>query len=79
MARVFQKEGLSATMTSGTDADVARSYEAMGQRNERCAPTDCVIDRENRIVSTPAYMNAKAIGEVWEGIEKMVNAVIEMA
>ena len=78
LARVLQKEGIASTITSGTDEDVARSYEAMGQRNERCAPVDCVIDRANKVVSTPAYMNAETIGEVWQGIEKLVNAVIEM-
>ncbi len=79
LARVFQREGISAKITAGTDAEVAGSYEAMGQKNEECAPTDCVIDWKNKVVTTPAYMNAKRIGEVWEGIQKLVSAVMEMA
>jgi enhancing lycopene biosynthesis protein 2 len=79
IARVFQQEGISATMTGGTDAEIASAYEEMGQRHESCAPTECVVDRERKLVSTPAYMNAKTIGEVWQGVEKLVNAVIGMA
>jgi len=79
VARVFQNEGISATITGGTDAELAAKYEAMGQRHERCAPTECVVDSELKVVSTPAYINAKSIGEVWQGIEKLVNAVLEMA
>ena len=79
VARVFQRDGISATMTGGTDEKIAGSFEAMGQRHEGCAPTECVIDRERKLVSSPAYMNANAIGEVWQGIRKLVGAVVEMA
>jgi enhancing lycopene biosynthesis protein 2 len=79
IARVFQQEGMSATITCGTDAEVASKYEAMGQRHENCAPTECVIDRERKVVSSPAYINAKTIGEVWQGVQKLVTAVLEMA
>jgi enhancing lycopene biosynthesis protein 2 len=79
VARVFQQEGIQATLTCGTDDEVAAKYEAMGQKNGNCVPTECVIDRERKVVSTPAYMNAKTIGEVWQGIQKLVAAVLEMA
>lgn len=79
VARVFQREGISATMTCGTDREIASSYEAMGQKHENCAPTECVIDRKHKVVSSPAYINAKTIDEVWQGIQKLVSAVLEMA
>ena len=79
LARALQEAGISATLTAGTDEAVARDLETMGHHHERCAPTECVIDRKHRIVTTPAYMNAGSIGEVWKGVSKLVDAVIEMA
>lgn len=79
LARALQKEGISARLTCGTDEEVSDSIGEMGHTHERCAATDCVIDEEHKIVTTPAYMNAKSIGEVWQGIEKLVNAVVKMA
>lgn len=78
LAKALQNIGVSAILTAGDDSDVARKIVAMGHGHERCDATDCVIDRENRIVTTPAYMNAKSIAEVWEGIDKLTAAVIEM-
>lgn len=79
LARVLQDAGVKATITIGTDESVARQIEEMGHKHERCPATNCVVDKQNKIVTTPAYMNAKSIGEVWQGVEKLVNAVIGMA
>ncbi|MBN1283706.1 MAG: isoprenoid biosynthesis glyoxalase ElbB [Proteobacteria bacterium] len=79
LARALEEAGISAVLTAGDDEDVARDVEAMGHRHERSLPTECVIDRKNRVVTTPAYMNARSIGEVWKGVGKLVDAVIEMA
>ncbi len=40
--------------------------------------SDCVIDIKNKIVTTPAYMNAKRISEVRQGIAKLTAAVLEL-
>ncbi|MCW8860031.1 MAG: isoprenoid biosynthesis protein ElbB, partial [Deltaproteobacteria bacterium] len=37
-----------------------------------------VIDRKNKIITSPAYMLAGTISEAAEGIEKSVKAVMEM-
>jgi enhancing lycopene biosynthesis protein 2 len=44
-----------------------------------CPVTEFVVDKKNRIVSTPAYMLAGRISEAYEGIDKAVKAVIGMA
>lgn len=79
LAKALQNIGVSAMLTAGDDSDVAQKLVAMGHRHKTCDAVDCVIDRENRIVTTPAYMNAKSIAEVWEGIDKLVAAVIGMS
>ena len=43
-----------------------------------CAVQDVVLDKANKIVSTPAYMLGQNISEVAEGIEKSVNELVRM-
>ena len=45
---------------------------------EKVNATEIVIDYKNKIVSTPAYVEANSIKEVSEGIEKLVDAVLSM-
>ena len=78
LARALDGSGIKPVLTIGNDSKVAAQLEQMGVKHESCAPTDCVIDRENKIVTTPAYMSARNITEVWSGIEKLVSAVAEM-
>lgn len=66
------------TLTIGNDAGTKAALTAMGARHQDCAVTDCVIDGPNRIVSTPAYMYDARVGEVAAGIDKLVQAVLEM-
>lgn len=67
------------TVTIGTDIDVAKVIEEMGARHLSCPVNEMVVDEENKIVTTPAYMLGKSIKDVAEGIEKLVNKVIELA
>ncbi|UFS71625.1 isoprenoid biosynthesis glyoxalase ElbB [Geomonas sp. RF6] len=69
---------LSPQLTIGNDAGTAKAIEATGSRHVECAATDCVIDREHSIVSTPAYMLAQNISEAAAGIEKAVKATMEL-
>lgn len=67
------------SVTIGTDVDVAKVIEDMGARHLSCPVSEMVVDEENKIVSTPAYMLGRSIKEVAEGIEKLVNEVIRLA
>jgi enhancing lycopene biosynthesis protein 2 len=66
-------------VTIGTDAGTAAAINATGSRHQDCPVREFVVDRSNKIVSTPAYMLAERISEAAEGIEKTVQAVIELA
>lgn len=67
-----------ATLTIGDDKDTAASIEKMGGRHQACAVSDIVIDRERKLVSTPAYMLATGPAQAASGIERLVKAVLEM-
>ena len=79
IAGIFKgNENTKPSLTIGNDKDTAGAIETMGSSHVNCQVKEFTVDHENKIVSTPAYMLATRITDVAEGIEKMVNAVIEM-
>ena len=78
MAKILAEQNQSATMTIGKDETTAKDIESMGSTHKECLVEEIVIDKENNIVTTPAYMDAKNISEVAEGIEKLVKQIILM-
>jgi len=66
-------------LTIGDDPGTATKLEGMGAKHVVAEATGVVVDRRNRIVTTPCYMLAARISEVAEGAEKAVRALLEMA
>ena len=79
ISRVLGNEKLAHELTIGTDAGTAQAMEKMGSVHVSCPVSEFIVDRKNKIVSTPAYMLAGRISEAAEGIEKTVKALLEMA
>ncbi len=71
--------GAGATLTIGNDAATASAITQMGGLHQNCPVRATVIDRERKIVSTPAYMLAHSIAEAADGIERLVKEVLAMA
>jgi len=78
VARVLGKEQLKHQLTIGNDSDTASAVEAMGSTHVDCPVQDFVVDKENKLVTTPAYMLAGRISEAADGIEKTVKALLEL-
>jgi enhancing lycopene biosynthesis protein 2 len=70
--------GPGVTCTIGNDAETAAAIDKMGGTHENCEVTDIVEDTARKLVTTPAYMRAKTIGEAAAGINKLVDRVIEL-
>lgn len=66
-------------VTIGTDIDTAEMIEEMGGEHVPCPVDDIVVDEENKLVTTPAWMLAQDIGQVAQGIEKLVARVLELS
>ena len=66
-------------VTIGTDIDTGEILEAMGAEHVPCPVDDIVVDEENKVVTTPAYMLAQNIAEAATGIEKLVSRVLVLA
>jgi enhancing lycopene biosynthesis protein 2 len=75
MAKILGEE---TEMTIGFDEQTSSDIDAMGAKHILCPVEDIVVDMKKKIVSTPAYMEAKRIKEAAEGISKLVAEVLSM-
>ncbi|BAN57148.1 MULTISPECIES: isoprenoid biosynthesis glyoxalase ElbB [Pseudomonas] len=70
--------GPGVVCTIGSDAGTAAAVEKMGGTHEECDVQDIVEDTQRKLVTTPAYMEAKSISEAAGGIYKLVDRVLEL-
>ncbi len=77
-ARVFGKGQLKPRLTIGTDPATAEAINRMGGEHCNAGPADICVDEENRLVTTPCYMNDVGPWTVYQGAEKMVEEVLRM-
>ena len=78
VAKVLQNMGREGKVTGGCDEQITADIQAMGIETEQASAGDIVVDEKNKIVSTPAYVEAKSIKEAAEGIEKLVAMVLQL-
>lgn len=77
LAKVLGAE-IAPSLTIGTDAETAAAVQKMGAAHVECPVRETVVDRENKIVTSPAYMLAGRINEAADGIEKTVKTLLSM-
>jgi len=75
IAPVIVAKVLGANVTIGTDHATANHIMQIGGHNTPCRAVEIAYDNENKIITTPCYMEAKNIAEVGIGIE---NAIIKL-
>jgi len=66
-------------LTIGNDEGTADAINAHGAEHETCAVESIIVDEENKIVSTPAYMLGPDIRHVNSGIGLLISEVLRMA
>jgi enhancing lycopene biosynthesis protein 2 len=75
LARLFGHGG-KPSVTIGNDASTAALVEAMGARHVVCEATGIVVDEEARLVTTPAYMLAHDISQVFDSAAAAVKKLL---
>ncbi len=75
MAKIL---GEDTELTIGFDEQTSEDINTMGAKHITCPVEDIIVDREKKVVSTPAYMEAKSIKEAAEGISKLVTEILNM-
>jgi enhancing lycopene biosynthesis protein 2 len=78
LASVFGKT-LQPEVTIGNDKGTAEALESMGAKHRTATVTEVVVDRKNRIVTTPCYMLDARIGDIATGAEKAVQELLKLA
>ena len=78
VAKVLEFLGRTGTVTGGFNVEINNDIKAMGINTIEVGAEEIVIDKENKIVTTPAYVEAKSMNESFTGIEKLVNKVLDM-
>lgn len=71
--------GNGTKTTIGNDADTVAAVNATGAQHVVCTVQETCIDREKKLVTTPAYMLAQSIAEANDGIGKLVGEVLALA
>jgi enhancing lycopene biosynthesis protein 2 len=79
LARVLHKRGIKAKLTIGSDPGTAKAITAMCGQHVDCPTTDCVVDQQHKLVTTPAYMLGPGPAAVYEGVRKLVGEVLRLA
>lgn len=70
--------GPGVKQTIGSDPDTRHKIEKMGGKHVIAEVNEVVVDEQHKVVSTPAYMLAKNIAEVFEGASALVKAVLAL-
>lgn len=78
VAKVLEYLGRTGTVTGGFNVEINNDIKAMGINAVEVGAEEIVVDKENKIVTTPAYVDAKSMNESFTGIEKLVNKVLEL-
>ena len=78
VAKILESLGRTGTVTGGCNIEINNDIKAMGINTIEVGAEEIVIDEENKIVTTPAYVEAQSMSEAFTGIEKLVNKVLEM-
>ena len=77
LAKVLGRYGVALTLGADDNqpSEVARQ---LGCRVVSCGPTDVCVDDEHKVLTTPAYMAASRISEIFDGAEALVSRLEKM-
>ncbi len=76
LAKVLGENGV--TLTLGGENDAAAAARALGAATKCCGPTDVCVDVEHKVLTTPAYMAATRISEIFTGADNMVEKLLSL-
>jgi enhancing lycopene biosynthesis protein 2 len=78
IAKVLSKRQIRAKITIGNEKKLAQEIEQVGFCHIDCSATDCVVDETHKIVTTPCYMLAGSIDQVFLGASRLVEEVLRL-
>jgi len=77
IAMVLGNKGVQVTI--GNDKETAIEIEKTGAHHINCEVNDCVIDKVNKVATTPAYMfDSAKLNDINTGIRKCISATLSL-
>ncbi|MBQ7280775.1 MAG: isoprenoid biosynthesis glyoxalase ElbB [Bacteroidales bacterium] len=76
VAKVLGRYGVHLTL--GHECQASQVVEGFGAVHEVCEPCEVCVDSEHKVITTPAYMVATRISEIFTGSEKLVYELEKM-
>lgn len=71
-------KGKNLNMTLGSEGEAAEEIKKLGHKHTAVKPNECVIDRDNKIATSPAYMYDDAhLRDIKVGISGVVKAITQ--
>ena len=67
----------NTSLTIGSDSDTANHIEALNNRHITCKTGSIVIDKVNKIVTSPCYMQTDNIVQIAQETDKVIKALLE--
>jgi len=77
VAKVLGRYEVHLTL-GAADNQPAQVAAGFGCHVEACGPTDVCVDAEHKVITTPAYMAATHISEIFDGAANLVGALAGM-
>ncbi len=66
------------TLTLGEDCPAAKDAVALGCNHQICSATQVAVDKKNKLLTTPAYMVAKNISQIFEGADNLIEELVSL-
>ncbi|MDW7771578.1 MAG: isoprenoid biosynthesis glyoxalase ElbB [Desulfobulbaceae bacterium] len=66
-------------LTIGRDERTAGNIQQMGAHHTATGHGEIVVDRKNKIITTPCYMLDSRVDQIADGAENLVKAILELA
>lgn len=68
----------NALVTTGQNPDVIEKIHAMNARHESTMQAEIVVDKEQKLVTTPCYMLDARVDQIAEGADRLIQAVLAL-
>jgi enhancing lycopene biosynthesis protein 2 len=78
LAKILGQQQPPVMLTIGTDKDTAATLDTMGVKHVACPVNEVVVDKQRKIVTTPAYMLADNIAQAAVGIETAIQRMLKL-
>lgn len=78
LAKIFGQQGVQLTLGS-IDNPAAKAAASWGAKLQHATASDCIVDEDLKIVTTPAYMCETSLADVAIGIRMLTKTIVAMA